>query len=145
MFNTLRESKPARIIVALLCAVYLFMPNFGIIELLPDNLPFVGNIDEFAASFLMFSSLSLLPWVDSPSKLRWLVLGVIGMVSFIYLLNPTAGILEFIPDNLPIIGNFDDMIAALGFSSVMAQALYPRIEEEKQKRLLQENTITYES
>ena len=26
----------------------------------------------------------------------------------IYLVNPTAGILEFIPDNLPLIGNLDE-------------------------------------
>jgi uncharacterized membrane protein YkvA (DUF1232 family) len=145
MFNSLRESRAARIVVAVLCAIYLFMPNFGVVEFLPDNLPFVGNLDEFAASFLLFSSLSLLPWVDSPNKLRWVVLGVIGVVSLIYLFNPTAGLLELLPDNIPVVGNFDELIAALGASSVIAQAWYPRLEEEKQKRLLQENTITYES
>ena len=38
-----------------------------------------------------------------------LVLGVLGVV---YLLNPTAGIIEFIPDNTPIIGNLDEAMAA---------------------------------
>lgn len=35
------------------------------------------------------------------------LLGVV--LSLIYLLNPGAGFIEFIPDNLPIIGNLDEM------------------------------------
>ena len=34
-----------------------------------------------------------------------------GLLSLVYLLNPTAGILELIPDNLPIIGNLDEAAA----------------------------------
>jgi Protein of unknown function (DUF1232) len=30
------------------------------------------------------------------------------VVSIIYLLNPTAGFLELLPDNLPLIGNIDE-------------------------------------
>ncbi len=33
-------------IVALVSACYLFNPDFGVFELLPDNLPVVGNLDE---------------------------------------------------------------------------------------------------
>jgi len=42
----------------------------------------------------------------------WLIylLSVIGIV---YLLNPTAGLLELIPDNLPVVGNLDEGAAAL--------------------------------
>ncbi len=36
---------------------------------------------------------------------------LIGVVSLVYLVNPTAGILEFIPDNLPIVGNLDEAAA----------------------------------
>ena len=36
---------------------------------------------------------------------------MLGVVSAIYLLNPTAGFFEFIPDNLPIIGNLDEAAA----------------------------------
>ncbi|MBZ0296407.1 MAG: DUF1232 domain-containing protein [Anaerolineae bacterium] len=32
----------------------------------------------------------------------------LALVAGIYLINPTAGILEFIPDNLPLIGNLDE-------------------------------------
>jgi len=34
-----------------------------------------------------------------------------GIISFIYILNPTAGIFELIPDNFPIIGNLDEAAA----------------------------------
>lgn len=37
---------------------------------------------------------------------------ICGLVSFIYLINPTAGIIELIPDNIPIIGNLDEAGAA---------------------------------
>lgn len=33
---------------------------------------------------------------------------LVGLLALIYLLNPTAGIFELIPDNLPIIGNLDE-------------------------------------
>lgn len=34
-------------------------------------------------------------------------------IAAIYLINPTAGILEFVPDNLPVIGNLDEAAAVL--------------------------------
>ena len=43
---------------------------------------------------------------------RWLVLGM-GLVGLIYVLNPTFGIFELIPDNLPLIGNLDEGLAYL--------------------------------
>lgn len=39
------------------------------------------------------------------------LVGLAGLVSAIYLLNPTAGLLELIPDNLPIVGNLDEAAA----------------------------------
>lgn len=39
---------------------------------------------------------------------------VIAGVCVLYLLNPTAGVLEFIPDNLPLIGNLDEAAAVTG-------------------------------
>ena len=32
----------------------------------------------------------------------------LGVLAFLYLINPTAGFLEFIPDALPLIGNIDE-------------------------------------
>ncbi len=41
------------------------------------------------------------------------VIYITGIVGLAYLLNPTAGIFELLPDNLPIIGNLDEGAAAL--------------------------------
>ena len=38
---------------------------------------------------------------------RWLVM-IFSVVGFVYLLNPTAGLLELIPDITPFIGNLDE-------------------------------------
>lgn len=35
----------------------------------------------------------------------------LGLFSVIYLLNPTAGFFELIPDNIPLIGNLDEAAA----------------------------------
>jgi hypothetical protein len=43
---------------------------------------------------------------------RWITY-LAALIGFIYILNPTAGILEAIPDNLPIIGNLDEGVAFL--------------------------------
>jgi|TARA_B110000438_G_scaffold272090_1_gene290519 uncharacterized membrane protein YkvA (DUF1232 family) len=36
---------------------------------------------------------------------------LVGLASLIYLLNPTAGLFELIPDNFPLIGNLDEATA----------------------------------
>lgn len=38
----------------------------------------------------------------------------IAILCAIYILNPTAGFLEFIPDNLPVVGNLDEASATAG-------------------------------
>ncbi|MBP6783388.1 MAG: DUF1232 domain-containing protein [Verrucomicrobiales bacterium] len=56
-----KRSLGSSIVVAILgaiSAVYLFNPTAGILELIPDNLPFVGNIDEAAAAALLISCLA---------------------------------------------------------------------------------------
>lgn len=35
----------------------------------------------------------------------------LGLLSLIYLINPTAGFFELIPDNLPFLGNLDEATA----------------------------------
>jgi hypothetical protein len=41
----------------------------------------------------------------------WLVY-LSAALGIVYLLNPTAGVIEFIPDNIPLIGNIDESVAA---------------------------------
>jgi uncharacterized membrane protein YkvA (DUF1232 family) len=63
------------------------------------------------------------------------VLGLAG-VAALYLINPTAGILEFIPDNFPMIGNLDEAAAtliilnALRYYGVDLSRLFGRSERE---------------
>lgn len=39
--------------LGLLSVIYLLNPGAGIFELIPDNLPFVGNLDDAAALALL--------------------------------------------------------------------------------------------
>jgi hypothetical protein len=50
--------KTLIVIIGLLSGIYLVNPGFGIFEFIPDNVPFVGNLDEGMASFLLLSSLA---------------------------------------------------------------------------------------
>ena len=38
---------------------------------------------------------------------------LMAVLGIVYILNPTAGVIEFIPDNLPIVGNLDEGVAFL--------------------------------
>ncbi len=58
-----RPSLFARItagIVAFLSALYLVNPTFGLFELLPDNLPVIGNIDEAFFTLALVAALGVL-------------------------------------------------------------------------------------
>ncbi|MBS1198658.1 MAG: hypothetical protein H6R18_2443 [Proteobacteria bacterium] len=46
-------------------------------------------------------------------KAKDFFIAILGVIALIYLLNPGAGILEIIPDNLPFIGNIDEATAGL--------------------------------
>lgn len=48
------------IALGLLSIVYLINPTAGIFELLPDTIPFVGNIDEGLAAYVLFSCIEYL-------------------------------------------------------------------------------------
>ena len=54
--------------------------------------------------------------VNDPPKRDSTALRVVWLVALVfgctYILNPTAGFFEFLPDNLPIIGNLDEAGAA---------------------------------
>ena len=41
--------------LAVLSIIYLANPTAGVFELLPDNIPFVGNVDEGLAAFVLYS------------------------------------------------------------------------------------------
>ena len=44
--------------LAVFSAVYLFNPGAGIVDLIPDNFPIIGNLDEAAATAILISCLA---------------------------------------------------------------------------------------
>jgi len=52
----------------------------------------------------------------------WLVY-TLAIIGVIYILNPTFGLLELIPDNLPIIGNIDESVAVMLILAGIVEAL----------------------
>lgn len=59
-------------IAALVSAAYLINPTAGIFELLPDNLPIIGNLDEVFFTWVLIASLTALgikiPLMRPPMK-----------------------------------------------------------------------------
>jgi uncharacterized membrane protein YkvA (DUF1232 family) len=45
--------------------------------------------------------------------IREMIILAVAVFLVIYLLNPTAGFLELLPDNLPFIGNLDEATAVV--------------------------------
>ena len=56
-------SHAMSIVLAAVCAIYLVNPTFGVFELLPDNIPIVGNLDEASAAAGLLYALSNLGWI----------------------------------------------------------------------------------
>ncbi|MBI4974059.1 DUF1232 domain-containing protein [Candidatus Roizmanbacteria bacterium] len=52
--------------------------------------------------------------------MKKIVVAIIGILSFLYLLNPGLGIFEIIPDNFPLIGNLDESVATFFVFSSLA-------------------------
>lgn len=58
-------SMLVNIVIAVFCTIYLINPTLGVIELLPDNLPIIGNLDEATATaglLYALSGLGVIPW-----------------------------------------------------------------------------------
>lgn len=112
-----------------LALLYLINPTAGLIELLPDNLFGLGNLDEATATLVL---VKVLAWYGfrpghlggnlgkgRRNLLTQLLVPFVGVVAAVYLLNPTAGVLEFLPDNLPLVGNLDEAAASLVLINVL--------------------------
>ena len=112
-----------------LALLYLINPTAGVLELLPDNLPGLGNLDEVTATLVL---IKVLAWYgfrpghrggnlgkSRRNLLTQMLVPVAGVVATVYLLNPTAGVLELLPDNLPLVGNLDEAGASLLLINVL--------------------------
>ena len=42
-------------IIAAFCTIYLINPTMGVIELIPDNFPIIGNLDEATATAVLLA------------------------------------------------------------------------------------------
>ena len=118
----------------MLALIYLINPTFGLFELLPDNLPVVGNLDEAGAVLLLTnvltwygfnpgargSTLGQAGRAGNARLLPRLLLPLAGALALLYLANPTAGFFELLPDNLPLVGNLDEGAAVLLLTNVLA-------------------------
>jgi uncharacterized membrane protein YkvA (DUF1232 family) len=49
--------------------LYLLNPTAGVLELIPDNIPLIGNLDEAAATTLVLWGIQALRKPDEPPKL----------------------------------------------------------------------------
>jgi hypothetical protein len=44
--------------IGILALLYLFNPGLGVFEIIPDNIPLIGNLDEVTATYLLLSALA---------------------------------------------------------------------------------------
>jgi uncharacterized membrane protein YkvA (DUF1232 family) len=68
---------------------------------------------------------------EQKNKLPNWLLYLVSIVGFIYLLNPTFGVIELIPDNIPIVGNLDEGAAAI----LVWQGISRIIENRKARKI----------
>lgn len=54
------SKKIMAIFTVIFTTLYLINPTFGVFELIPDNLPIIGNLDEVAATGFLLSALKYL-------------------------------------------------------------------------------------
>lgn len=64
----------------------------------------------------------------------WLVY-LLSIIGVLYILNPTLGLLEFIPDNLPIIGNLDESVAVMLVLAGIVEALEGKKYQKPKKNI----------
>ncbi len=68
-----------------------------------------------------------------------IIIGGLGVFSAIYLFNPTAGFIELIPDNIPVIGNLDEaaaatlLISALAYFGLDIGSLFGKAKKHKEE------------
>ena len=61
--------KPAVFCLGLLATIYILNPTAGFFEIIPDNIPLIGNLDEAAAVALLLMCLKYFG-IDLPNIFR---------------------------------------------------------------------------
>ncbi len=62
---------------------------------------------------------------------------IIGGICALYLINPTFGVFELLPDNLPLIENLDEGLAVTGLLSALRYFGYDFTDYFRKKNLPQ--------
>jgi uncharacterized membrane protein YkvA (DUF1232 family) len=62
------------------------------------------------------------PTTQKPRRSAWRTAGAVAvaLVSGAYLVNPTLGVFELLPDVLPVVGNLDEAFFTLALASSLA-------------------------
>jgi hypothetical protein len=58
------------VLLLIVCVLYLLNPGSGIIDIIPDNLPIVGNLDEAGVAYLLVVAIRGLGWSIFPRSKR---------------------------------------------------------------------------
>ena len=70
-------NKPLALSLIIVCVIYLINPTLGVFEIIPDNIPFVGNIDEVFVAGLLLSLINYLRTGEfrllRQEKKKWLI------------------------------------------------------------------------
>jgi len=78
--------------------------------------------------------------------MKSIIVAILGLLSLIYIINPTAGFIEFIPDNFPIIGNLDEaaatalLLSCLSYFGIDLFNLFKK--DKKNSRVIENEEIT---
>jgi len=76
--------------------------------------------------------------------MKSVIVAILGLLSILYIINPTAGIFELIPDNLPLIGNLDELAAStllLSCLSYFGIDLFNLFRKEKDKTIIEQDEV----
>lgn len=71
--------------------------------------------------------------------MKSIIVALVGLLALIYLINPTAGVIELIPDNIPFVGNMDEatamglVVASLRYFGVDITNLFSRNDPKKEE------------
>lgn len=136
-------------VLGVVALIYIVFPTGGLVEFAPDFLPIVGHLDELAATFLLTRVFDRSDGTEAPpSWFELMAFVILGAAGAIYLFLPTAGIVEFIPDIVPIAGNIDEMLASMlvfAMTSRVDRASYNRSSIIPSNTDLQLNREAYAS
>ncbi|MCY3944689.1 MAG: DUF1232 domain-containing protein [Anaerolineaceae bacterium] len=112
-----------------LALLYMVNPTAGLFELLADVLPIVGHLDEVTAMLLLTN---VLAWYGFEPGYRGATLGktrrnplshllvfLAGALAALYLVYPSLGLFELLPDALPLVGNLDEAAAILVLTNAL--------------------------